>query len=145
MIQTQTEDYIIQLSDNMGNSKKDLLLYIDYFYGKMTEEYEDAEFLIQSQENVGQWIDGWNGDPDEICDANWKLREWKIGKRLSDGYEEANGLLMIDEADFVETYFVQRSGQRVLWELNRLLGEISVRELWEIHKEFPMVRVEYLG
>lgn len=147
MIQTQTEDinYLIHLSDNMGDSKVSLLAYIEYFYGKMTEEYEDAEFLVQSQEDIDKWIcEFWNGDPDAIGETNWKLRELKIGQHMG-RYEDFNDLLMIDPEDFVVTYFQQPSGKRTMWELNRVLGEMSVRELWDIHRKYPMARIEYLG
>lgn len=147
MTQTQTEDlnYLLQLSDNMGNSKTELLSYIEYFYGKKNEEYEDAEFLIQSDKDIDMWIECWTGSPDEIREANWKLREWKVWERMNDGFDAFNDLIGIDTEDFVTTYFVQRSSRRVMWELNRLLGEMSVRELWEIHRKFPMARIEYLG
>lgn len=150
MIQTQTEDtedidYIIRLSDSMGNSKTELLAYIEYFHEKRTQEYDDAEFLVQSNEDLNMWMNEcWNGDPDEIKEANRRLREWKVGERLNDGFDAFNDLIGIDTEDFVTTYFVQRSSRRVIWELNCLLGEMSVRELWEIHSKYPMARVEYL-
>lgn len=146
MIQTQTEDinYLIQLSDNMANTKADLLSYIEYFYEKMLQEYEDAEFLVQSEEDLGKWIELWDGNPDEIGEANWKLREWKIGQHMVSKKEFVE-MVLLDTKDALETVFQHRIGNRIMWELDKALGEDLMFEmLYERHLEMPSARVEYL-
>jgi hypothetical protein len=142
---TMSNDYdiIINLSDNMGNSKEELLSYIEYFNENTSSAYEDVKFLVQTQENLNMWFEFWNGNSEEVDETNWKLREWKIKQHLG-SYEEFNDLLMIDQEDFIVTYFQQAASQRTMWELNRVLGEMNVRELWQIHSKYPMSRIEYL-
>jgi hypothetical protein len=135
---------ILTLSNNMTNSKEDLLAYINFYHYPISDEYQDAKFLINSQEDVNMWIEIWNGDPESIDETNRKLRKWKIEQRLLYGYDEFSDLLMLDEEDFLESYYQQRGCMRTIWELNRVLSEISVRELWQIHREYPYSRVEYL-
>lgn len=142
MNQTHLNDLIFTLSDNMSNSKQDLLVYIAYFHDIASQEYEDAEFLVQTYEDLNMWVELWDGNPDEIGEANWKLREWKVMQRLDD-IEDAKDLVSYDAVDFVETYFVQPCGDRIHWELERVLGEMSFKELWDIHRKWPMARIEY--
>ncbi|MFD0587830.1 hypothetical protein ACFQZE_07430 [Paenibacillus sp. GCM10027627] len=133
---------IFSLSDNMTNSKQDLLEYINYFHDTTTQEYEDAVFLIQTDEDLRMWFQIWSGDPDNIAEANWKLREWKVVQRLNE-YEPASDLLGLDVGDFLETYFCQVGGERSVWELEKVLGEMNFRELWDLHMKYPMARIEY--
>lgn len=144
MIQTEDYNFIIQLSDNMGNSKADLLAYIEYFHYKMSEEYEDAEFLVQAQDDLNKWIDLWDGNPDEVSEANWKLREWKIEQHrmCRDEFVE---MMLLDAKDCLETVFQHRIGNRVMLELDRALGEeLGIDMLYGRHMEMPSARVEYL-
>jgi hypothetical protein len=134
---------VITLSDNMHRSKTDLLAYINYFYPIHTIEYEDAAFLVQNISEVRKWISIWNGNQDDVEQTNILFREWKIQQMMDDDFDEYRDLLYLDEQDWLESYYQQPYTKRTQYELDRVLDELTVEQLWQIHKEYPLARIEY--
>lgn len=135
---------LIQLSDNMTNSKTDLLAYIEFYYGVLSDEYEESNFLIKTQSDLSKWFELWSGNPDEFKEANRELRQWKIEQNQM-SKEEFVDLIVLDIQDAIETKFVQYAGNRVLFDLDKALGEdLTPEMLYERHMERPESRVECL-
>lgn len=135
---------IITLSDNMANSKEELLSYIEHFNGKQSQEYEDAEFLVRNTQDLKQWFERWQGDADKLHETNQLLREWKINQHKMSNSEFVDSMLL-DARDCLETVFQQRIMNRTMIELDKALGEdLTFEMLYEKHMEMPNVRVEYL-
>jgi hypothetical protein len=147
-MKTQNQEIdIIQLSEKMHESKQDLLAFIEYFHLPISDEYKQLQFLIQTQSDVLRWIELWDGDfeAEGVSQTNRAFREWKIQQAIHNGgYEDFADLLYLDAEDFVETYFQQRGSKRYLRELERFLGDMGVRELYDLHSTYPNVRIEYL-
>lgn len=139
------EDEVLDLNIRMADSKKDLLEFINYFYGKRTEEYWDADFLIKLEEDLDKWIELYNGDPDEIEKVNTYLRRWKMDQHIDDGYADFIDLWELDKEDFVETYFGQHGMDRWILEIEEALENgLTMEILWERHLNNKYSRVEYL-
>jgi hypothetical protein len=148
-MKTQNQEIdIIQLSEKMHESKQDLLAFIEYFHLPISDEYKQLQFLIQTQSDVLRWIELWDGDfeAEGVSQTNRAFREWKIQQAIHNGgYEDFADLLYLDAEDFVETYFQQGADERTMWELDRVLSNMSVRELYDIHLQYPNARIEYFG
>lgn len=141
---------IFLLSEQASKSKKNLLALIEYFHDPSEDEYREANFLIQTLRDVEKWVDIWrNGVEDEdenvenIFQVNRLFRNWKVSNDIGE-FEEFKELLFLDKQDWVETYFEQTYCERTKYELERILNEMSVEQIWKAHKEFPFARIEYL-
>lgn len=138
-------DEIFELNIHMADSKKDLLGFINYFYGERSDEYWDADFLVKSDEDLDKWMELYEGNPDEIKMTNTYLRRWKIEQHIDCGFEEYKDLWELDKEDFVSTYFQQYGLERYIWEIkNALDSGLTMEILWERYLKNKYSRVEYL-
>jgi hypothetical protein len=141
---TPTED-IRHLSRLSLRSKTDFLNLINYYHDQSENEYQNADFLVRTQEDVEKWMQLWNDNYDlkSISEANLHFREWKTEKNLPT-FEEFEDLLYLDEEDWLETYFLQRYTSKSKFHLEFVLNEMTVQELFETHVKYPSIRIEQI-
>lgn len=136
------QDAII-LCERMGNSKEDLLNLVRYFYGEYSDEYCETNFLIQTNDDLVAWIKVFQGNIDEVEAYNRDFRRWKMKQNID--YGDFIDLMELDMLDGVETFFQQKASMRTLSELESSLGEgMQYKQLWNLHKQQPYSRIEYL-